>query len=102
MQCFKTSKQKAKISSNINVDINKASRMLMFILISTLEVLWPSFWHQKFSTSYFSDSISSCRKGNKNKLNDFLWPYYVFAYLNNLQYENYSYGITHMTELHVC
>lgn len=54
---FKPSRQKDKLSSDINVDINKASRMLMFILISTLEVLWHSFWNQTSEFDAFLYSL---------------------------------------------
>lgn len=54
---FKPSRQKDKLSSDINVDINKASRVLMFILISTLEVLWHSFWNQTSEFDAFLYSL---------------------------------------------
>lgn len=60
----KTSRQKDKLSSDTNVDINKASRILIFILISILEVLCTVSGTRHLSlmpssTVYFSDSIFS-------------------------------------------
>lgn len=65
MEFFKkTSRPKDKLSSDTNVDINKASRILIFILIRILEVLCtisgtrhPSLMPS--STVYFSDSVFS-------------------------------------------
>lgn len=72
---FKTSSQKDKIGSNINVDINKPSRILMIILIGILEALWRievtglvsgtrRLGLMPSSNFYFSDSVSSNEKSN--------------------------------------